>query len=225
MKPGEVVSFKHDRAQRGLPREGNMRKALETEAERQGHKPAAPALWSAKPAKDFPIPHTWGGYPQGFIEWAARAMHCKRQDIVHLCSGAIPAGEGALRVDIREEMNPDLVADCRDLPLDDNSAAAVMIDPPYSVEYSEDLYGTGYPRPSHLLKEAARIAMADAPIGMLHFLVPRPGPRTVIERVYGVTTGPNYRIRAFTIYRKQQADLFPDHDGPASDQTRRESDA
>lgn len=199
MKPGEILSTPHDSNPRGLPREGNQR--------REGGKVSQASVWTAAQATDFPGEHFWGAYPRDFIRWACQVMRCDRQKVVHLCSGSLPKGEGALRVDIRPEVHPDIVADCRALPLADNSAAAVLLDPPYSVEYSQDLYQTEYPRPSALLAEASRIAMPDAPIGFLHFLVPLPPAGARIESVYGVTTGPNYRIRAFTIFRKQQREL------------------
>lgn len=198
MKPGEMISVQHDQNRRGLPREGMQRKS--------GNKTSQASVWTAKPAVDFAEPQFWGAYPIDFIKWACRAMRCNRQDVVHFCAGALPKGEG-FRIDIRPETNPDLVADCRALPLEDSSAGAVLIDPPYSMEYAKDLYGTEYPRPSALLAEASRIAKNGAAIGMLHFLVPLPPAGTRIEHVYGVTTGPNYRIRAFTIFRKSQQEL------------------
>jgi hypothetical protein len=151
MKPGEVISVQHDNNRRGLPREYEARKG--------GRRSGGPAVWKGPPAVDFE---------------PCRAVRCRRQDIVHLCSGSIPKGEGALRVDIRPEVLPDLVADCRALPRASESAAAVMIDPPYTVECAEDLYDTDYPRPSALLAEACLIAVPGAPIGILHFLVPLP---------------------------------------------------
>lgn len=204
MKPGEVISVQHDNNRRGLPREYTARKS--------GDRISQPSVWKAKQSEDFSPAQFWGAYPKDFIKWACRAMNCNQHDVVHFCSGSLPAGEGALRIDIRAETSPDLVADCRSVPLPDNSAAAVMIDPPYSVEYAMDLYETDYPRPSALLAEASRIAKPGAPIGILHFLFAMPPANTAIECVYGVTTGPNYRIRAFTIFRKTQPGLFTDHD-------------
>ena len=200
MKPGEVISVQHDNNRRGLPRENVARKS--------GGRISQASVWTTQPAVDFEASQFWGAYPKDFIKWACRAMRCNRHDVVHLCSGTLPAGEGALRVDIRAETKPDLVADCRALPLPDGFAGAVMIDPPYSVEYAKDLYTTDYPRPSALLAEACRIAQPGAPIGFLHFLVALPPAGASIETVYGVTTGPNYRIRAFTVFRKDQAGLF-----------------
>ena len=161
MEADEVVSTPRDSNRSGLPREGNQR--------RDGGTISQSSVWTGTPPVDLPGDHFWGAYPRDFIRWACQVMRCNRQDIYHLCSGSIAKGEGALRVDIRPEVHPDLVADCRALPLADNCAAAVLLDPPYSVEYAKDLYGTEYPRPSALLNEALRIVKPGCPVGFLHF--------------------------------------------------------
>ena len=195
----EIISFRTDKNTRGLPRENAQR--------RNGEAPQPPAVWHVNQTEGFTPPPIWGQYPKGFVEFAARAIGVQRDRILHVCAGALPPGEG-LRVDIRPETRPDIVADGRRLPLPDASIDAVLIDPPYSVEYAEQLYGCDYPRPSHLLAEAGRVARAGAPIGLVHFLVPTPPAACAIERVYGISTGPGYRIRAFTVMRKEQARLL-----------------
>lgn len=100
----------------------------------------------------------FGQYPQGvgFIERVLPWLLCERREIVHVCSGALPPGEG-IRVDVRADAKPDIIADGRSLPFESGSIAAVMIDPPYTEQYANDLYGVEYPRPRHLLIEAARV--------------------------------------------------------------------
>ena len=73
-----------------------------------------------------------------------------------MCSGSLPRGEG-IRVDIRPEARPDFLADGTNLPFADGEHDAVMIDPPYTEGYARSLYGVKYARPSHLLREAARV--------------------------------------------------------------------
>jgi len=84
----------------------------------------------------------------------------------------------------------------------------VLLDPPYSVEYAKSLYNVEYPRPSHLLAEAARVVRRGGSVCMLHFLVPFPPPDCKVESVLGVTQGLGYRIRAWTVFRKLQATLL-----------------
>jgi hypothetical protein len=151
----------------------------------------------------------YGAFPVGFLKWAIRMLGCSPREVLHVCSGSLTAEDtgGGLRVDIRAGARPDVIADARALPFADASVAAAMSDPPYSEEYARDLYGTDYPRPSHILAELARVVRPCGRIGFLHFLVPSPPPGCAIVRVVGVTQGCGYRIRAFTVYERVQDDL------------------
>ncbi len=197
--PSDIVSFAPDnrRPESGLPR--RMR------ARARGAAPSQPALWAA--AETRVGEGVWGQYPKGFVTWAAELLRCAPDQILHLCSGSLAAGQGRARVDLRPEAAPDVVADARRLPFADDTFAGVMIDPPYSVEYAKGLYGIEYPRPKHLLSEAARVVRPCGRIGMLHFLVPSPPPRCRIETIRGVTTGCGFRIRAFTVFEREQDGL------------------
>lgn len=154
------------------------------------------------PAQHFdPFPDG-GGYPKGFIEWAMQAMGCSDSStILHLCSGSVRTG---IRVDARAEMNPDIVADCRSVPLPDESVDFVLADPPYSLEYAANLYGTEgcYPEPGAIAAEACRLLRPGGKFGLLHFQVPMTRKPLRIVRVYGVTTGAGYAIRAWTLCEK-----------------------
>lgn len=201
------VSTPLDKQGQAFPRELKRHKS--------GAPARPPAFFALRDAVDFEPPpgahpsDVWGQYPRGFVAWAARIMGCQRNRILHLCSGALRPDDG-LRVDIRREVLPDVVADARRLPLAEASVDAVMLDPPYSVEYARDLYGQEYARPSHLLAEAARVVKPCGPVGILHFIVPLV-PRALGLRqvlVKGVTTGAGYRIRAFSVYRREQESLW-----------------
>jgi ubiquinone/menaquinone biosynthesis C-methylase UbiE len=72
------------------------------------------------------------------------------------------------------------------------------------VEYAETLYKTDYPRPSHLLREAARVAKPGGRIGFVHFLVPLPPEGWYLEDCWGITQGCGYRIRALSIFRRRE---------------------
>ena len=129
-----------------------------------------PALWASRVAMDFPDPEpVWGAYPKGFVPWACRLIDVDPREVLHLCSGGLGVGHG-LRVDLRQAARPDVRADATRLPFRDASFAAVMIDPPYTVEYARDLYGTDYPRPSHLLAESSRVVKPCGCVAILHFL-------------------------------------------------------
>lgn len=199
----ERISTPSDKAPSGLPR--HVRDGGD-----EGPVPRRPAVWNDVDTFHDPEPTAvYGAFPQRFLPWALRLLRARPSEVLHVCSGMLTAEEvgGGMRVDIREDAHPDVVADGRALPLEAGSFAAVLIDPPYSVEYARDLYGTEYPRPSHLLAEAARVVRPCGRIGFVHYLVPNPPEGCRIVDVRGVTQGCGYRIRALTIYERDQDEL------------------
>jgi SAM-dependent methyltransferase len=148
----------------------------------------------------------YGMYPASFIPRMLPWLKCPRSEILHVCSGGLPPGEG-IRVDVRPEAKPDLVADGRDLPFEDGVVAGVMIDPPYSEHYARELYGTDYPRPAHLLKEAVRVVRPNGRIVFVHYIVPNPPDGAVFVRCFGLSMGFGYPMRAVTIFERTQPDL------------------
>ena len=160
-----------------------------------------------KPAMDFGRFPEGGGYPHRFLSYAYELMEQAGggvvipEQVLHLCSGSVLTG---IRVDIRPEKNPDIVADCRNVPLPDESFDWILADPPYSEEYAKNLYGTqdDYPKPGEIVKEAMRLLKPGGMFGLLHFQVPMIRKPAKIVNVYGVTTGSGYAIRAWTLMRK-----------------------
>lgn len=199
---GEVLRTPYDRNTNGIPREGQSRARNEP--------PKRAILWNNHAVRDTgAVPEMWGKLPVGFLDWAYELLQVGAlRNVLHVCSGGLGPETNGVRVDIRPEVRPDVVADGRALPFADDSFDAVLLDPPYSVEYARDLYRTDYPRPSALLREAARVVKSCHRVGILHFLVPRPEPGLRLCEIRGVTQGCGYRIRAFTIFQKEQRGLF-----------------
>lgn len=156
---------------------------------------------------EIETPSVFGMYPASLIGKLLPWLECDRREILHVCSGGLPKGEG-IRVDLRAEALPDIVADGRDLPLDDASVKAVLIDPPYTEHYAKTLYGTDYPRPSHLLREAARVVRLGGRIGFVHYITPNPPDGCTYIKSFGLSTGFGYPMRAVTIYERANAGLF-----------------
>jgi SAM-dependent methyltransferase len=200
---GEVLHTPCDQTKHGIPLHSTARKA-------KSSKPKRGILWDGQEAQMFQG-GVWGVYPKGWLGWALRVCGltgCAHHELLHVCSGGLGRDVIGIRVDLRPAANPDVVGDGRHLPFADRTFRGVLLDPPYSVEYAEQLYGTDYPRPSHLIAEAARVVRPGGVIGLLHFLVPNPPEGCDIVGVWGVTQGCGYGIRAFTVWRKQQAGLF-----------------
>lgn len=162
-----------------------------------------------KPVEHFEDFPDGGGYPKGFLEWAFDVMRCDDPSkVLHLCSGSVLTG---VRVDIRPERKPDIIADCRNVPLPDESFDFILADPPYSEEYAKNLYGTGddYPLPGQIVKEAERLLRPDGLLGIMHFQVPFPSKGMKILGVYGISQGCGYAIKAWTLMKKPSPELFP----------------
>jgi SAM-dependent methyltransferase len=206
--PDEMVSTPSDKRRpgTGLPRHRDRR---DNDAP-----PKQGKLWNTHQVVDAPAA-VWGTFPERFLAWAYRELRVPPREVLHVCSGTLAHAAGGVRVDIRAAAQPDIVADGRQLPFRDNAFGAVLIDPPWSLEYARDLYGTEYPRPSHLLAEACRVVRPLGFIGFVHFLVPNPPRGARIAGVTGLTQGCGYRIRAFTKFQKEQAALFESTPGSA----------
>jgi SAM-dependent methyltransferase len=154
-----------------------------------------------------PARGVFGMYPAAFIPKILPWLRCDRSRVVHVCSGALPKGEG-IRVDIRPEAKPDIVADGRHLPFADGEVDAVLLDPPYTEHYAKELYGTSYPRPAHLLKEAARVVRHGGRFALVHYLVANPPEGSRFVRCFGLSMGFGYPMRAVTLYERHQPSLF-----------------
>jgi hypothetical protein len=166
----------------------------------------------------FGVPEAWryddfpdgGGYPIGFLERASRILGISDPTaVLHVCSGSVRTG---LTVDVRETRRPRVVADGVWLPFRDDAFQWVLADPPYSQEYAANLYGTAehYPSPHVLAMECLRVLKPGGRLGFMHHMVPkftRPGR---LLKVYGISQGPGYNIRAWTVMTKDhQLDALP----------------
>lgn len=152
----------------------------------------------------------FGQFPYGFLKDVVRMKllgDVPRQDILHVCSGTLSEHE-RWTVDIRPQARPAVIAKGQALPFLDATFPAVLIDPPYTEEYARNLYRSEFPRPSHLLKEAARVVKPGGRIGLLHIAVPPAPADCNFVTSFGVVPGPGFRIRAFTIYERRQQQLF-----------------
>jgi SAM-dependent methyltransferase len=157
-------------------------------------------------ADETPPPQVFGMYPSSLIPKLLPWLRCERRALLHVCSGGLPRGEG-LRVDIRPDALPDIVADGRALPFADGAMPAIMIDPPYTEHYARELYGVEYPLPSHLLREACRVVRPGGRIALVHYLVANPPKGAHHVKTFGLSMGFGYPMRAVTIYERDQEGL------------------
>jgi hypothetical protein len=166
----------------------------------------------------------FGQFPDGFLRDVIRLKllgDITRDEVLHVCSGTLGPRE-RWTVDIRAEARPSVIARGQALPFTEASFKAVLLDPPYTEEYARNLYRSEFPRPSHLLREAARVVMPGGRIGLLHIAVPITPVGCEFVTSFGLVPGPGFRIRAFTVYERTQAQLpFAGRDSSPRNEGRR----
>lgn len=123
-------------------------------------------LYLPRPASSYP-----GCYPLHFERRLPEIL--ETDNYVHLFSGEAESG---LRVDLKEETRPDVVADVHYLPFADGVFGGGMADPPYNERFAEELYETEYPRWGTWTKEMVRVIAPGGRIGVMqNYIVPRLG--------------------------------------------------
>jgi len=144
-----------------------------------------------------------GAYPMGFLERLDKRIGLKGKKVLTLFSGSSKYGD---TVDIKPEVNPTYIADCRKkLPIKDNLYDVVIADPPYdsyNINYSTKLYKESFVKPYSFTKEAVRVCKKGGFICILHQLVYKTLEGTVRYAIIPITTGPNQRIRVLNIFKK-----------------------
>ena len=150
-----------------------------------------------------PMAQYKGSYPVGFLERLNKFIGLKNKKVLTLFCGSSKYGD---TVDIKKEVNPIFVADCRKkLPIESKSYDVVIADPPYdsqNINYSDKLYKEKVVRPYSFVKEAVRVCKVGGVICILHQLVYKTLEKTERYAVIPITTGPNQRIRVLNIFKR-----------------------
>jgi len=146
-----------------------------------------------------------GSYPVGFLQRLDKKIGLKNKKVLTLFCGQSKFGD---TIDIKPEVNPTFVADCRkQLPIKSNIYDIIIADPPYdsqNINYSSVLYKEEFVKPYSFVAEAVRVCKIGGLICILHQLVYRTPKGTDRYAVIPITTGPNQRIRVLNIFKKNQ---------------------
>lgn len=121
-------------------------------------------------------------------------------NLLNMFSGGSKMGR---TVDINPNTKPDYVADCHNLPWEDNSYYNVFLDPPYSDEESEDMYGTGKLHPTKYINEAVRVCKPRGLICVYHVYWPPRPKGTKYRGIISIITRVYHKPRLCTIFQKE----------------------
>lgn len=129
-------------------------------------------------------------------------------DLLRLSKGAMilhPFGgkaEYGIRCDVNPDVEPDIIADAHYLPFRDNIFDLVILDPPYSDELSQRLYGTAPVALKKYTKEAVRVLKEDGYLVMFHVIAtPQISGTRLVKRIF-IEHRLWHRLRCVHIHRK-----------------------
>ena len=175
--------------------------------------------WGLGPASNkYP-----GSFPRGLIP-RIKARHWWGDKRLWMFSGSFK-DPGGVTVDINPEVQPDVVANCEQLPFEDESFDFVMLDPPYSELEARELYNLEYCNIFQVINEAARVTRPGGVMVILHRLAPFHAPQENVHKrrmsavaIVGVYTIAGYvNMRALTVWRKRETleAFIPELEEPA----------
>lgn len=150
-----------------------------------------------------------GAFPRGLIPKIKRRWWGTKR--LWLFSGSHKDSTG-ITVDIKQELQPDVAANCELLPFTDESFDFVMLDPPYSEEEARKMYDLSYYSLLKVMNEAARVCAPGGHVLLLHRTIPFIHPKETSHKkrlhlagVVGVYTIAGWtNMRALTIWRKRE---------------------
>lgn len=144
-----------------------------------------------------------GAFPKGFMKWID-SMGWTGKERCYLCAGLV-WDEAACRVDIRENTNPNILADATDTKMPAELFDWILIDPPYTKALAKEFYDTEkyYHGINAFTKEAERLCKPNGLILTLSYEIPKRIKNCEFIAVVGVYTIPfTGYMRCFTVSRK-----------------------
>jgi len=150
-----------------------------------------------RPRKDCYV----GSFPLHFEQKLWRLLGCPEK-VLHPFGGLSEIGDS---VDLNATTTPTWVGDAHDLHwIADDTYDLVILDPPYSDEESEWLYGTPPLKPGKFTAEAVRVCKTGGFVAVYHKAQPRRPPQTRLCHRVVVLTRTGHAARICFVFRKQE---------------------
>lgn len=148
-----------------------------------------------RPRPDYYV----GSFPLHFEQRLWRVLG-KPEKVLHPFGGLSEIGDS---VDLNETTSPTWVGDAHNLHwIEDDTYDAVILDPPYSNEEAEELYGTPRLRYGAFVAEAVRVTKPGGAVVIYHKVM-KPRPQgCILERRIVVLTRVNHAPRVCMVFRK-----------------------
>lgn len=140
--------------------------------------------------------------PTRFWKYFSRDYVKDSSTLLHLFSGDLAGAEYGTTVDVDPDSPANYHYNCLNLPQEwENKFSVIFADPPYNAGFGTE-WPTDFPRPTHILKEMARVCKPNGIIAMLHILVMPPPKDCRRVAIHPVLAGPYNAIRVLNVYGK-----------------------
>ena len=148
-----------------------------------------------RPRKDAYV----GSFPLHFEQKLWRTLGCPEK-VLHPFGGLAEIGDS---VDLNASTTPTWVGDAHDLHwIADETYDLVILDPPYSDEEAEWLYGTPKLRPGVYKREAVRVCRTGGHVAVYHRQQPARLPGTRLVRRIVILTRTGHAPRVCFVFEK-----------------------
>ena len=152
--------------------------------------------------------HYKGGMPLYCEEWLvalATDLLGRKPDMLNLFCGMNKYG---FRIDLKEEVRPDLVSDAHSFAekLNGKQFDFILADPPYSTEEARDIYGTPPLKYKKWTEQCDKVLVPDGLLCVYHkYVMPNPNPeKYIVEKRVFVGNRTMHLPRVAVFFRKKK---------------------
>lgn len=138
----------------------------------------------------------FGTFPEGFVKRVSERWG--GNTVIQPFGGTSKYG---ITIDLNPKLRPTIIGDGSELPIKSDIADMVLIDMPYDEEACKK-YGSKPLKIHPVLNEATRVCKPGGYVAFLHFITPKKPKGTKREALIAISTGPDRRMRALSVFKK-----------------------